>query len=284
MHLIYRTSDKSSTGQRIPGGNRAVCLKNFLQIFGRENLKIFADNCDSQTYGVLGEQQLEYEVTSLGNSGSLRRALDYAATLNGTVYFVEDDYIHREAAPLLITEGLALADYVTLYDDPEKYSPLYGSGETSQVRRTLASHWRYTRSTRMTFGTTAETLRQDWDIWRKWTETTKPLADQLFEELGEAKRLLTVCVPGAAAHCDLTYSAFAGTCLIEEWALDFLVMEAIERVLDLAPQSASMVMGLNLRYEQDKLKMLGLLHALEKEAASRKSREAASQSSEPLRL
>jgi len=284
MHLIYRTSDKSNTTQRIPGGGRAVCLKNFLQIFGRENLKIFADNCGGQTYDILTEQQLDYEITSLGNSGSFRHALDYAANLNGTIYFVEDDYIHREAAPLLITEGLALADYVTLFDDPEKYSPVYGSGETSQVRRTLASHWRYTRSTRMTFATTAEILRQDWDIWMKWTEESKPLADQLFEELGEAKRLLGVCLPGAATHCDLTYSAFAGNCLIEEWALDFLIMEAVERVLDLAPQSAPMVMGLNLRYQEDKLKMLGVLSALEKEAASRKSREAASKSSEPLRL
>jgi hypothetical protein len=279
MNAIYRISNKGKAEDRIPGVVQGVCLKNYLQIFGRDNLKIIADNCEGGTYALLSEQGLEYEITSLGNSGSMRRALEIACELNGNIYFVEDDYIHREAAPLLITEGLSLAEYVTLYDDPAKYGPGYGYGETSQVRRTMASHWRYTEDTRMTFATTAEVLRQDWETWMKWTEEEAPSCEALFTELREQLRKIATCIPGAAVHCDLGHSTLAGNCLIEDWAMDYLVMETLERILDISPESASMALSLQQRYQDDKLKLVGLLHTLEKEAASRKEREAASRSS-----
>jgi len=284
MNVIYRISDKGKTDHRIPGVSRRVCLKNFLQVFGRDNLKIIADNCEGDTYAMLNEQGLEYDITTLGNSGSLRRAVEIASEWNGNIYFVEDDYIHREAAPLLITEGLALAEYVSLYDDPAKYGPSYDYGETTQVRRTMASHWRYTSGSRMTFATTAEVLRQDWETWMKWTQEDAPLCDPLFTELREQLRRIVTCIPGAAVHCDLGYSAFAGNCLIEDWTMDYIIMETLERILDASPQSAGMALGLQQRYQDDKLKLLGLLTTLEKEAALRKEREAASKSSEPLRL
>ena len=53
------------------------------------------------------------------------------------VYFVEDDYLHHPRSYEILIEGLELgADYITLYDHPDKYfdggNPLIeGDGEVT---------------------------------------------------------------------------------------------------------------------------------------------------------
>ena len=75
-----------------------------------------------------------YEETHFGNSKSfihaVEKALDFKENI---VYFVEDDYYHRQDAPQLITEGLKVGDYITLYDHPDKYTKMYDYGEISKV-------------------------------------------------------------------------------------------------------------------------------------------------------
>jgi hypothetical protein len=272
MHLFYRISDASLNKPHVAGATKMACLKNFLNTFGRSDLKVIADNCNGDTLSFLHDQQLDFEVTNLGNAGSLRHALKMAKEMTGTVYFCEDDYIHRAEAPLLVSYGIALAPYVTLYDHPDKYGRDWCNGETSQVRRTANSHWRFTQSTCMTFGTTCEAIRDDWNTWMKWTTDEYPADHQIFTELKEDGKELALCIPGAAVHMDLTYSELIGQCTIEDWAMDYLVMEKINAILDLNEKTASLVMSIQQRHEGEKLKLLAILTAMENEVASRKSR------------
>ena len=49
-------------------------------------------------------------------------ALDLALKQTEGVYFVEDDYLHHPRSYQILIEGLELgADYITLYDHPDKY-------------------------------------------------------------------------------------------------------------------------------------------------------------------
>jgi hypothetical protein len=240
MHLFYRISDKSYVKPKMPGATKEVCLKNFLSCFAdliftdavfkgkQPPILIIADNVTRETWKMVNDTGLPVIETSLGNAGSAFRAVEIAVdTLDNDdiVYFSEDDYLHTGRAVKLIEDGLKHSDYVTLYDHPDKYTKCYNGGETSKVILTANSHFRYTVSTCMTFGTKVRTLIEDIDIWRKWTANDHPFDHQIFGELREKSRSLIVPIPGAACHMDLTFHTQVKTLMMEDWAIEYLIQE-----------------------------------------------------------
>lgn len=162
--------------------------------------------------------------TELGNAGSLWYALERAvAEAEDCVYFVEDDYLHQPDCLPLLTQGLQLADYCTLYDHPDKYLGGYNFGETCKVYKTDNHHFRTTASTCMTFGANVAALRNDMNIWRKYTTGHCPDDHGVFTALGEAGRRLVVPIPGAAVHTDLTFSITQKSVTIEPWAITWAI-------------------------------------------------------------
>ena len=139
---------------------------------------------------------------------------------------VEDDYLHRAESVSLLQEGIKRADYVTLYDHPDKYTRHYDGGEFSKVIKTASSHWRYTTSTCMTFASKVKTLKQDMDVWKEFTSGDHPYDHFVFKKLtDERKRRLSVCIPGAACHTDLTFSASVNQILIDPWAIEMMIQQ-----------------------------------------------------------
>jgi hypothetical protein len=176
------------------------------------------------------------------------------------IYFVEDDYLHLPTATIeLIEEGLEIADYVTLYDHPDKYSKDYDFGEVSKVMRTKSSYWRHTISTCMTFATTVRKLVEDEDIWTKYLGGQHPHDHLIFTELHQKGRKLAVSIPGHACHCDPTWGGMEA---IEDWAVDMMWNEYSKDAIS-NPQFFNYI---KLIFEMntskvDKLKMMiGLLH------------------------
>jgi hypothetical protein len=157
------------------------------------------------------------------------------------VYFCEDDYLHLQKSPVLLKEGSKRADYVTLYDHPDKYTHFYDGGELSKVIKTPSSHWRYTASTCMTFGTKAGILKEDMEIWKEFTDGDHPHDHFIFKKLSENKRRrLAVCIPGAACHTDLTFSGRVHHLMIEPWAIEMMIAQReddIEARLPNMPES-----------------------------------------------
>tara|TARA_Y100000034_G_C6910429_1_gene424485 strand:+ start:4312 stop:4998 length:687 start_codon:yes stop_codon:yes gene_type:complete len=211
--------------------------------------------------------------TSRGNAGILKFAMEVAAhdkaAADVLAYFVEDDYLHQPKAPKLVEQGLEIADYVTLYDHPDKYMEgYYGGGEWSQVRKTEDSHWRYTASTCMTFAAKLSTIRQDIGYWSEFISGDHPHDHQVFTE-GLVNRFpqedakLAVCIPGAAFHTDLTVPIETG-CWIEEWALDFACKKAESKLAPLTAEDVSVLQGST---GMDRLKILAAL------SFNRKSRQ-----------
>lgn len=76
------------------------------------------------------------------------------------VVLLEDDYAVRGPWEDAIRDGLQFGDYVTLYDHPDKYSPMY-DGTPSQVFVGRVCHWRTTPSTTNSFASRWGTLRAD---------------------------------------------------------------------------------------------------------------------------
>jgi hypothetical protein len=125
------------------------------------------------------------------------------------VYFVENDYLHKQDSPNILQEGFILgASFVALYDHPDKYlSPqnggnpyCEGGAEDTRVYLTNSCHWKITNSTTMTFASKVSTLKRIEHILRKHTASTHPNDYQMFLELRNLNELLITSIPGYSTH------------------------------------------------------------------------------------
>ncbi|HYD64581.1 tetratricopeptide repeat protein [Azospirillum sp.] len=219
--VYYRISGSGRPDHKTAG--KKTCLRNFLDTFRPDGaeLRVIADNATDDLVAMvrrcLSQAGLEpdriVERTSLGNSLSWRYVRDLALELDDgrAVYLLEDDYLHLEQPRGYLLEGLARADYVTLYDHADKYLSLQDSrlphvvrcgGELTRVIRTPSSHWKFTASTTMTFAARAGTLRADRAVWDRWTAEGMPQDYCAFFELQEKGRFLISVLPGRATHVE----------------------------------------------------------------------------------
>ncbi|MBF0612292.1 MAG: hypothetical protein G8345_04950 [Magnetococcales bacterium] len=223
MDIYYRISENSTLKHRICG--KWICLVNFFIHFvnKEDRLILIADNCSDKAVqtlktltGLFCPAPVKPLLTSLGNSASWRYACQQAMA-DGTesIYFVEDDYLHRPHGRTLLLEGLEIADYVTLYDHPDKYwSPEKGGnplvvkgGEKSRVLRTPSAIWKVTNSTTMTFATRKTCLLRDRSIWGKHTESSPPDDFHAFLDIARHGAELISPLPAHATHGDLAFLA-----------------------------------------------------------------------------
>jgi len=224
LHIYYRLSDKGETKDRLSYLNNKVCFENFLREFSDGQITIIADNVTDETARWLQK----YDITSiyrtyLGNSGSFWFAYKLALQqpANDYIYFVENDYLHKPGARNILNEGLEIADYVTLYDHPDKYikgfNPhVHKGGERSIVLLTDSSHWKKTNSTTMTFASKVHLLQKDRLIFKLFTIGLIRQGGPLLKKISERKipadynififltrcksRLLISPLPGFSTH------------------------------------------------------------------------------------
>jgi hypothetical protein len=138
-------------------------------------------------------------------------ALDYAMHLpdSEVVYFLENDYLHLPNSHKAIYDALLLgADYVTLYDHPDKYmrreqggNPFVQEDNAEQTKVYLGknNHWKLTNSTTMTFAARVSTLKKDEALIRKYTSGTHPNDFEMFTELIQFNKLFSP-IPSYATH------------------------------------------------------------------------------------
>lgn len=216
MKIIYRISDAGYNKVKPEYINNESCLKNFCNVFfdNIHDIKIIADNVSEDTFKMIKKYIDPHNITrvSVGHgAGTFNLALGEA--LNGEdddiVYFVENDYLHKQGSPIILKEGFELgASFVALYDHPDKYldpsqggNPYCeGGGEDTRVYLTDSCHWKITNSTTMTFAAKVSTLKRVEPILRKHTSGTHPNDFQMFLELRQQGELLITPIPGYATH------------------------------------------------------------------------------------
>lgn len=239
INYLYRISDAGMPKAKLDIATKMYCLDNFIKEF-KNNIFVFADNCSAATLQAIKNRGLNPIEIALGNAASWRYIVQYAIdNFNEAsyVYLIEDDYIHLPGASIALKEGLQIADYVTLYDHPDKYinncpNPYVADGgELTRVLRTKSTHWKHTSSTTMTFAACIKTLIADKDIW--WHFTSKKLPDDFFafqtlslkkllfsrnyyrkslsllpwRKKVKKKRILISSLPGLATHAELDWLA-----------------------------------------------------------------------------
>jgi len=216
MKIIYRISDTGYNKVKPDYINNENCLKNFCNVFFDYiyDITVLADNCSDDTITMIKKyiDPVNIKKVSVGHgAGTFNLALDEALKYDDltTIYFVENDYLHKQFSPKIITEGLSLgASFVSLYDHPDKYmSPSQGGNpyceggaEDTRVYLTESTHWKITNSTTMTFAATVSTLKKAEETLRKYTQGTYPEDFKMFLDLREQGKLLISSIPGYSTH------------------------------------------------------------------------------------
>ena len=216
IKIVYRISDAGYNKVKPININNSNCLKNTVKTFVNSELFIIADNVSDETKNMIegvGENA-SVEYVSVGHgAGTFNLALDWALKQNDDdiIYFLENDYLHKPGSENILIEGIDLgADYVSLYDHPDKYIPASrggnpqiedDGGEYTKLFLSKSCHWKITNSTTMTFASTVKVLKEDEEVLRKWTNRGHYPDDyKMFLELREKNRTLVTSVPGYSTH------------------------------------------------------------------------------------
>jgi hypothetical protein len=223
MKIIYRISDAGYNKVKPDYINNETCLKNFCNVFFNHihDILIIADNCSNATIDMINKyiDPINIVKVSVGHgAGTFNLALDKALTCNDDeiVYFVENDYLHKQLSPDILKQGFDLgASFVSLYDHPDKYldpslggNPYCeGGAEDTRVYITDSCHWKITNSTTMTFASKVSTLKRVESILRKWTTGSYPDDFKMFLELREQGELLITSIPGYSTHGETRWLA-----------------------------------------------------------------------------
>lgn len=218
--IIYRISDSGYLKEKPFYINNENCLRNAVKTFSLEECKwhVIADNVSEDTYKMICKYLPEDKIerVSVGHgAGTFRLAYELALQYDDDdcIYFLENDYLHKDGALSVLREGISLneSDYVTLYDHPDKYgyntmNPFAYGGEKTKVFLSNSCHWKITNSTTMTFAALVKTLRKDKKIFWKWTRTPYPFDTYIFIELWlKRRRKLLSPLPGYSTHGEVKY-------------------------------------------------------------------------------
>jgi hypothetical protein len=136
------------------------------------------------------------------------------------VYFVEDDYFHKENWDLYLIEGFKIlkkyndwkstkgGEYLTpgivsLYDHPDRYTRVDDqTAGLESILLTDLSHWRTAESTTCTWGTTKETFNEIYEDILRFGIKDREFFRHLYTMYG--LRLITP-IPGVATHLHLPF-------------------------------------------------------------------------------
>jgi hypothetical protein len=209
MKIIYRISDTGYNKVKPPYINNENCLKNASQIFKNADWLIISDNISEETKKIISKYQSNILDVSVGHGAgtfnlALSKALKYSD--DEIVYFVENDYLHKPNSEKILLEGFTTgADFVSLYDHPDKYingaNPyVEEGGEVTRVTLSSSCHWKLTNSTTMTFAAKVSTLRKTEPILREYTQGSYPRDFEMFIKLRTEGYSLITPLPGYSTH------------------------------------------------------------------------------------
>ncbi len=207
-------SSVSSHKKRPRQFSREKCHENLLStVDSRVQITYLLDTHHPMEGEHFVKKQNKYPVIDIKEgteTGSFLRLLEYVESLSlqpeTIVYFLEDDYLHKEGWVDILLEGftLAQASYLTLYDHRDKYF-LY-PGLRSEIFHTASCHWRTTPSTTNTYAMRWKTLKENLSLHRSFSENRKITDDHAkFLKLAETGAKLFSPIPGWSTHAEPEY-------------------------------------------------------------------------------
>lgn len=218
LRHCYQTKLKYSAENRPNWWDKEKVFENFKRTLNPETTNytiIYDKHYGKREDTFLKNEESVYEIDCGKESLSFIETCKYILSQNfdddTTIYFLEDDYVHRPGWDKILLDGFNLpVTYVTLYDHGDKYQEMYKDFMT-KVLHTELSHWMPTPSTTNTFATHFKTLKHDYLIHEKFSTGYEPSFDHgKFIELHNKGRSLISSIPGYSTHC---HKEFLSPCI-----------------------------------------------------------------------
>lgn len=218
VKIVYRISDTGFKKEKPNYITNENCLRNAIKVFplNTHYWHILADSVSNETKEMIEKyipiENIEHISIKNGPGYPFMYILDkmlISSSDDDIIYFIENDYLHRVNSDIVLKEGIELgADYVTLYDHPDKYidaqyggNPfIEGGGEITRVFLSKTCHWKLTNSTTGTFAATIKTLKHDYNIIKKYANNQYWNDFHMFTELKEQGQTLISPIPGYSTH------------------------------------------------------------------------------------
>lgn len=216
MKIIYRISDGEHNKLKPYYVTKKNCFLHFMKIFEGYTVYVIADNVKDETYSFLCKYLPPQHIIRSTLNGAMTFLLATELSINSfqdedSVYFAEDDYLYTPDAPKVLEEGLKISDYCSGYDHPDKYinanqeggNPfIKDDGEDTKVIISQSHHWKYTNSCCMTFATKVKTMKQDFEIYKKYcVGYSHPLDFYMWCEIvSQSKKILISAIPAVSTH------------------------------------------------------------------------------------
>jgi len=168
----------------------------------------------SETFLQIANQDDVHIINEGNEAGSFLRTLELVESKGydseTIIYFVEDDYLHRENWCEVLIEAFNLpTQYVSLYDHLDKYTDSGYDNLVSKVFHSKSCHWRTVPSTCNTYAGMMGQLSMDMPIHKHFSAASPDgisMDHAKFVELGNRGRRLITPMPGYSTHCDLLHS------------------------------------------------------------------------------
>lgn len=221
--IFYRICDHGYPKDKPAYITKENCLRNAVRVFPMTKCEwhVMADNVCDETYNMIVKYvpANNVERVSVGHgAGTFRMVYEKALRYNDNdlIYFLEDDYLHLPSSLecLISVAKQNYADYITLYDHPDKYgfkaqNPyVKDGGEKTKVFLSDNHHWKLTDSTTMTMAAFVDVLKRDKPTWWRWTETKHPNDFQIFVDLRCFSRARLISpIPSLSTHGEVVMLA-----------------------------------------------------------------------------
>ena len=207
LRHCYTSKVNLTTKHRPDWWDKEKVFQNFKNTLNSEttNYTIIFDECYGKQEDTFLKDESAVTINCGKESESFCKTLDHILSQDfdddTIIYFLEDDYVHRPEWDKVLMDGFTLPiQYVTLYDHGDKYQETYKDFMT-KVLHTKLSHWMPTPSTTNTFAVKFKTLKEDYEIQKKWSTGYEPSADHAkFIELNQRGRNLISSIPGYSTH------------------------------------------------------------------------------------
>jgi hypothetical protein len=208
LNIIYRLCELETPPSSLRSGrpswfSKANSLSNFLgciEEFKNEIGEVVFVHDGPQ--GVLYEQLTNHKIdkiNTLDNEKSLSRVYEIASEIRGTIYFVEDDYLHLPGSISTLFNGVKRFGLVTGYDHPDRYlreDDVSLGNESVAWDESTMRHWRTVESTTCTFAVREDILSAILPTLKLYLAHDRAL----FRKLIEVGLRLWSPIPGISTH------------------------------------------------------------------------------------